>query len=576
MSESFYYEKLAVLNQAYYQSLPSASVDSLLPHPVPAIEKITTPLYDHQVRMVHAMHAYQEKMTRGFLVGNQAINGKIGIVGDAAGSGKTLTVLAYLASLSPSPAPRFTCELTPHSSRFFYSHDIHPFSEQASANLIIVPHSLFHEWRQEIRKHTTLSYLPIETRRMLRGEELANEMKTTPFILTTNKCYKYVQEYATAHHIQWNHIVLDEATSIYMNSSDPPLHFQFLWLVTHQWIPLLFKNPSFHPSTLLRVKGQLALHPELEQWLTDSAASHYDGSMVSSGFLKDYLPYYHPNRHQLLLRNTEETIQTALALPAVEWERIRCRPNITFHSLMAYYVSRHLEPSITSSHVPTLFESLGVTFQPAPQYTHRHPLSKQPLIQRMVSDNECVICLEHCEHPTMVDCCFHLYCGKCILRSILMNGRCPTCREQMTPPRLTCLTGHQESPPTRMKSKSDTCLDWIRNHPAGRFIIYSAFDNIYYQLFEEIDRMGRKAERVENNLFSLLKAVKHFKQGTTQILFVSNVDLLRGLSFPFTTHLIFYHDQLSYEKRRVLIQSAQRVGRTQTLKVVQLHSEIQV
>lgn len=128
----------------------------------------------------------------------------------------------------------------------------------------------------------------------------------------------------------------------------------------------------------------------------------------------------------------------------------------------------------------------------------------------------------------------------------------------------------------KRKSKSDTCLEWIRNHPAGRFIIYSAFDNIYYQLFEEIDRMGRKAGRVENNLFSLLKAVKHFKQGTTQILFVSNVDLLRGLSFPFTTHLIFYHDQLSYEKRRVLIQSAQRVGRTQTLKVVQLHSEIQV
>ena len=106
--------------------------------------------------------------------------------------------------------------------------------------------------------------------------------------------------------------------------------------------------------------------------------------------------------------------------------------------------------------------------------------------------------------------------------------------------------------------------------------IFSSFDNIYYELFEEIDRLGLKAERIENNLFSLLKTIKNFREGITNILFISNINLIRGLSMEFATHLIFYHDQLSYELKEILIHSAQRIGRKKPLKILQLHSEIQV
>ena len=126
------------------------------------------------------------------------------------------------------------------------------------------------------------------------------------------------------------------------------------------------------------------------------------------------------------------------------------------------------------------------------------------------------------------------------------------------------------------KNKMEVCLDWIRDNPSGRFLIYSAFDNVFYQLFEEIDRMGRKAERLENHHFSMLKTIRNFKHGHTQILFVSHPDLLRGLSFSFVTHLLFYHDQPSYEKKQLLIQSANRRGRTQPHHVIHLQSGVQV
>jgi hypothetical protein len=52
-------------------------------------------------------------------------------------------------------------------------------------------------------------------------------------------------------------VVIDEASSIYINSSDPPLKFQFLWFVTNNWIPLIFKNPSIVKNSLYFLRDRV-------------------------------------------------------------------------------------------------------------------------------------------------------------------------------------------------------------------------------------------------------------------------------------------------------------------------------
>ena len=113
MTEGLLYEKLVVLNDAFNNSVNVSPQTTLL------CPNITTPLYPHQQSLIHGMHVYRERMTRGFVVGKHAINGKIGIVGDPIGTGKTLSMLAYLDS-QPTNYPRITCELTDHSSKYFY------------------------------------------------------------------------------------------------------------------------------------------------------------------------------------------------------------------------------------------------------------------------------------------------------------------------------------------------------------------------------------------------------------------------------------------------------------------------
>jgi hypothetical protein len=235
---------------------------------------------------------------------------------------------------------------------------------------------------------------------------------------------------------------------------------------------------------------------------------------------------------------------------------------------------RNKEPSFRSENIPFIFQSLGIPFKELNDYMEFQLSLKHRIIKSKVEDNECVICLERCEYPTILNCCYNLYCGKCLLKNTLISTKCPTCREIISIPNMCCLGNLKEEERILTKYKSEVCLDLIKNNKNGKIIIYSSFDNIYYQLFHEIDQLGLKAERIENNLFSLLKTIKNFKYGTTNILFVSNVEFIRGLSLELTTDIIFYHELPVYELKQILIHSAQRMERKHPLNLHYLNSEI--
>lgn len=568
MGDSSLFDKLNILNEVYSNTI----------YEINAIEQpssIKTVLLSHQNALVEGMYKYRDKMTRGFTHGSHIINGKIGIVGDPAGTGKTLSILSFIAKYNDA-FPKITCELTPNSSRYFYSHELAEIRDASYSNLVIVPHSLFNQWKMETANHTSLRFVPIETKRILKAKELPQLIVSSSFVLTTNKCYKYVQEYAEANNIKWNNVFIDEASSIYINSADPSLKFQFLWLVTNNWLPLIFKTPSIVKSSLYCLKDRLTLHPELESWLLDHNTSHYEGYLTSSAFFKDIIPHFHPLKGLTVIRTSSNLIKSSMNLIIPETQVLQCRPNLSLQSLISYYLARNMEPNISSDKIPNLFQALGVNFKTLDEYLIAQPLSKHSLIRSKVEDNECVICLERTEYPTIVNCCYNVYCAKCILRNTLISQRCATCRDGLEVSNLCCLEPLSETHLVTVKNKAQTCLDIIISNPGGKFIVHSSFENIFYQLFEQIDILGFKAERVENNLFSLLRAIKNYTEGSTDILFVSNVDLIRGLSLTSTSHLIFYHELPVSELKQVLIHSAQRIGRRQPLKIIQLNSEIQV
>lgn len=570
MAEEYHYDKLVILQKIYSNTIPENQAYSQ------QIAELKTELYPHQLTMVEAMHRYREKMTRGFVMGSHIINGKIGIIGDRAGSGKTLSILAYLAS-NHNPYPTSSIELSPFSSTYFFSHRMIPIEPANRANLIIVPHRLFNVWRSEIEKHVTSAFVPIETRRMLRGNQLRQSILNSRFVLTTNKCYKFVQSYALHNEIEWDNIIVDDAITIHLNQTDPTLRFQFLWLVTNDWIPLIMKHAQIHKPTLYALRNRLAaVHPDLESWLIEHHNVRYERNLNSMNVIRNYLPYHHPHRTQMILRHSNEFLETSMNLPSVEHYHIQCRPNINVNSLMSFYLARNMEPMIRSHQIPYLFQSLSVSWKTKEEYEEEIPLIHRQRAHRKIEENECVICFEQCDYPTVLRCCHHVYCGKCILRNMLQHSKCPMCRESISISSLCCLGSLESKDRMIQSNKMEACIDLIKRNPNQTFVIYSSFDNIYDQLADEIEKMGIKTERIEKNLFSLLRAIRHFQQGATQVLFISDVDQIRGVSFPSTSQLIFYHEPPVYEWKEVLIHSMQRLGRTQPLQIQHLHSEIQV
>lgn len=560
------YDTLSLINDVYHQSFLPCD------QPLSPIHHLPGPLYPHQQNMVRMMHHYRDKMIHGYMVGSTILNGKIGIVADHAGSGKMRSILAYLSSCSLHTHDTMTSELSFASSTYFFSHDIRRHSAARSVHLIIVPHLLMEQWKKEISTYTTLPYVLVENKRPLRNDLAAEEMITSKLVITSNKCFKAVQDYATEHQIEWNQIFIDEASSIYLPSMPEPIRFQFLWLITNEWIPLLFKHPVIMKSNLYALKDRVFLHPEAEHWLLQDPTIPYEQTLASSSFFKDYLSFYHPYRSRLVLRNSQESLTTSMRLPDMIRRTITCCPTVTLASLRNFRMVTHRSTTILPESVPLLFHALHVEQKEWREYRAYQPSIKHALIQRKVEENECMICLDHCVHPTFLSCCHQLYCGACLLQHAIMSQRCPTCREPISAASMCGIQPILFHAPLR--TRKEICLELLRTTTDATWIIYSAFDNIYYQLIEDIRALGIHAERVEQNLFSMKRTIRHLQEGHTRVLFVSNIEWIRGWSLPMMTHIVFFHELPVYEMRQVLIHSAQRLGRTTPLTVLQLQSEI--
>ena len=577
-------DKLRVLQHVYSHSLDASAAVSVAAAADP-------PLLPHQVRMVEAMIRHRDRMITGFMGDNQeAINGKLGILGDAAGSGKTRCVLTYLERTWRDPISQLTNELVDTSSSFFYSHRMRSIEPDQSANLIIVPHSVFHQWYDEL-KHYPFPSVALETRRVLRIHDpaMAQHMREAVCVLTTNTCYKWVNQYAEHHRIRWNQVVIDEASTIHFQATDPPLRFQFLWLVSHSWMPLLFKHTPIQVRSLYGIIDALPpaeraqMDPELIEWCHQHLQEPLMANPQTSSFVKSYLPYQHPERGALVLRTRTAAVEKSMGITSPVVHSIPCQPNMTLTSLLHRYRSKGiLDLSIATESIPRVFSALHVSAMTKEEYIALYPATEALIRRKLEVDNECTICLEPCEYPTMVNCCFQLYCGACLLRSMLIrlpHARCSVCRGTLLLQNLTWIPSPSASSEVMapLQSKYQTCLEICSSvAQGGKVVIYTAYENIFYDMFEALGERGLHAERLENHLFSMRKTMRRYKEGKTTILFVSQEEAIRGLNLSETTHLIFYHEPSSSEKRQCLLDAMQRVGRSTPLQVIHLPSEIEV
>ena len=496
------------------------------------IPHLKTPLFPHQIQLINAMKQHACQMSQGFMCNQELVRGKLGIVADPNGTGKTLAVLSYIA-LQERLQPTLG-ELVPQSNRYFSSHRIPMHSDTSAINVIIIPAHLLNQWTEEITTHMTRGFkaLIIGNRRLLRSPSTQRLLGACDTIVTTNRIWPAVYAYTQAHQIRWRNLFIDEAASIVLSVQDGIPAFDFLSLITGSWIAFQDRH-----STV---------------------------PLESSAFYRQIIPWTHPLRTLCVLKNGAYPYP----YPSLQTSRIVCRQQYTLLNIPPSVLGTNYD-GLTHEKIPALFQALSIPMWTPTGLNERYGRSE--LLASKLED-DCSICLDTPQHSTILSCCMNHFCGSCILRQLIMSGCCPLCRVTLTLADLHPIredSSQNTAPPV---TKHQATLDYIKRFQDKAILVYISYENIYYQLLPFLLGQGVTCDLIESNLYRFNKAIENFNKGITKVLFLSDLTMIRGVTLK-ADHLLFFSPLPSYEQEQMLVHSFVRIGQKTQKQVNHLVTE---
>ena len=363
--------------------------------------------------------------------------------------------------------------------------------------------------------------------------------------------YREVYAFCQEHRIRWKNLFFDEATTLYMSPNDPIPNAEFLWLITSQWHHLLFKNMH------LQLNTESEVDERCKTWMRNHGASVFC-TTEASAFYKPILPWAHPERHRLVLR-----CSAPIPYSPINTVTIQCRSQYTLANLPMSILGMNYS-GLTHEAIPGIFAALGVNSWTLERL--KEVYGRAELIDAKLT-NECSICLESPNNTVFLPCCMNVFCGACILRQLIMHGQCPICRSLLVLPSLLPLRIDSVEP-SRAMTKRDTCIDYILSHRSQTFLIYTVFENTYYQIQPILEEHGIACDLLDLPLNRFHQTLQRFVSGKTTVLFISNLDLIRGLTLSKADCLILFYEIPSYERRQILLHSMARLDAPQAQKTL--------
>lgn len=349
-----------------------------------------------------------------------------------------------------------------------------------------------------------------------------------------------------------------------------------------------------------------------------------DCSWASAAFFANYTSE-HPHQDQLIIRTTDEFRKTSLALPAVEGEIIRCKSSLQ-QRLVNGMLTADVRQMLHAGDVSGALAELGVreetsmTLVDAVMMNQKKELArlKQTLefkqgleystpalkvaalenLQQKITSLEtqitsfeerikeldtgatCGICLDTPQNPTCVPCCKQIMCGACVLTHLTYKSCCPMCRgplavrdlHRITASKKTTKKDAEPAKPELLK-KSDALLKYINEHPQGKFIVFSRYDNPFAGLIAELEARNISVQEAKGNKDAIYNLIQKFRAGDVRVLFLNSQYFASGMNLESATHVILYHGGIPPSEKEQIVGRAQRLGRTTPLKVVQMLHE---
>ncbi len=349
-----------------------------------------------------------------------------------------------------------------------------------------------------------------------------------------------------------------------------------------------------------------------------------ESNWTSAAFFAPFVSQ-HPHQDQLIVRTTDAFRKTSLALPAIETELIRCKTSL-HQRLVNGLLTPNIRQMLHAGDVSGALSELGVREETPMSLVDAVMMNQTKELARLTQTLEfkqgleystpalkaaaidalqqkitslqtqitafterikeldtgatCGICLDTPQNPTCVPCCKHIMCGACVLTHLTYKSSCPMCRASLKVRDLHRITDGKKSkkavadqPAETILKKSEALMKYITDHPDGKFIVFSRYDNPFAALIAELEARAISVQEVKGNKDAIFSLINKFRTGEVRVLFLNSQYFAAGMNLESATHVILYHGGIPPNEKEQIIGRAQRLGRTTPLKVVQLLDE---
>jgi hypothetical protein len=536
-------------------------------------------------------------------------------------------VLGHISQMALTPLTQGSplSNLHPNSTAACFSILPEPVSNNLYDSLIVVPHTIYRQWQDTVKKHTTLKVVYLKTLRDLEKDTLISNLEASHLTLVSNTLLAPFMNSLEGRNIKpkWRRVIYDEADTITIRSTTPTPSAIMTWYVTASYTNLLLSNQYYHSYIIRQLPPAFieSLHPILKESLQMQISTHPNVTMFktqSHTFFKERIQSLHPLRGHLVIMNSDAFLDTSVVLPELHTHVIRCETPIT-QQLVESAISPEIQDMLHAGDIQGALEGLGISshtsvtiveavtaykkkelerlerllaFKAQEEYateqakeaaltalqvkidTTRQQIEAIKLRIEEASKDGCSICFDAADGPVLTPCCSKIFCANCILSWMQRTPACPLCRTKFHPSQL-CAIGVSEQRGlainSRLPKKIDALLKIINENPDGKFLIFSRYENPLYTLRENLEATHRVGS-LQGNKDVIAHMLEDFAKGNTKILLLNSRNAAAGINIPMATHVILLHKMVQEEEKQILGR-AYRMGRTEPLHFIKLLHE---
>lgn len=588
----------------------------------------------HQQAVLAAMEKSERELVSGMQCAGETLYSSYGILGDSVGVGKSLMVLAHIARLAVLPPLQNMKTLGANSSNKMFSIKSEDLGDVSGAgSLIVVPHTLFRQWSDYIKKQTNLTHLIVDKKKAVAQDNFAESVMNAQVVLISNTQYKEFSVWQRDNKILWKRVFIDESDTIHLVNGYPRPEALFTWFITASWINMIFPNESMYiqqQNLITNVYSEGAPYAILKPYFSELMRSgrpynYMRFTMTSYNFFREVLNTSHRLRGRLVIKCSDEFVQQSISLPVLYRSNITCVAPI-HQQIVADVVPADIQQLLHGGDVTGAIAALGVKSEDTTSLIEAVTLNLKKELQRLKATYDfkagleystaasketalksledkmkgreeaikniqeriegfkkeiCPICYDEPSQAMVTPCCSRIFCGQCILSCRARSPACPMCRTEFKIVQLKKIVLEKEEteiveeaePEGPKEKKADALLRLFKENPTGKFLVFSRYDNPFTTMEESITGLGVTVKQLKGNKDAVASTLRQFQGGDVRCLLLNSHYAGSGLNITAATHVVLLH-AMTHEEEKQILGRAYRMGRTEPLHFIRLlHSD---